>query len=300
MLHINPIYKRELKQNARMKKTALMLFFYNLLLAIFGLFALYLIFYSSYMNGYRIEYANILKVYAIITGLQFILVLFIIPAMTAGTISGEREKQTLDILLTTKIAPFQIVIGKLASSISMMLLLAFSSLPIIAIVFSVGGITLIDLFQFMVLISVTAIYLGSIGVLFSAISKKTTVATVGTYMAVLFLTGGLALLLIGVGMVSQTEGSNIVNWSQDIILSKTSKYGDSILLLLINPICTFLSLTYRQTGLGVSINSIWETGDRFRYVVANYWFELSCILQLVVSVVLLWISTFLLMPLKKK
>lgn len=299
MMHLNPIYKKELKQNARMKKTAVMLFFYNLLLSVFGLFALYLIFHGNLQKGFSIAYSNILNIYAIITGIQFILVLFIIPAMTAGTISGEREKQTLDILLTTRISPVQIVIGKLASSISMMMLLAFSSLPIIAMVFSIGGITLFDLLQFMILIIITAIYLGSIGILFSAFSKKTTAATVCSYMTVLFITGGLTLLLIGAGMVSGNQQDSILNISVGSNYNNANKYGDSVLILLINPIFTFISLINRQTGIGISMGSLWQTGNKIRYVIANNWFETSCVLQLGISASLLFVSTKLLNSKKK-
>ena len=44
MHHINPVYKRELKQTARMKKTLVMILVYNLLLACFGLLVFYLMF----------------------------------------------------------------------------------------------------------------------------------------------------------------------------------------------------------------------------------------------------------------
>lgn len=39
--------------------------------------------------------------FAVLTILQMALVLFITPSLTAGAISSEREKQTLNILLTT-------------------------------------------------------------------------------------------------------------------------------------------------------------------------------------------------------
>lgn len=294
MLHLNPIYKKELKQSARMKNTAIMLFFYNFLLALFGLFALYLIFSGNEAKGTRVQYSDILKIYGIIIGIEFILVLVIIPAMTAGTISGEREKQTLDILLTTRVSTLQIVGGKLGASISMMLLLAFSSLPIVSIVFSIGGVTLFDLAEFMALISVTAIYIGSIGIFFSALCKKTTAATVSSYIMVLFVTGGLALILIGVELISDVQTYSLAMVNPDT----AGKYGDSVLLLLVNPIFSFLSLLDRQTGIGSSMVDIWNTSNKMRYVVARHWFEISCAVQLLISVALLWITTCLLKPKK--
>lgn len=294
MLRLNPIYKKELKQNSRMKKTAIMLLFYNTMLAIFGLFALYLIFNSHNKSGYPIEYSNMLKIYSIITGIEFVLVLFIIPAMTAGTIAGEREKQTLDILLTTRVSIWQIVTGKLAASISMMVLLAFSSLPIIAIVFSVGGITLLDLAEYMIFITVTAIFIGSIGLFFSALCKSTTAATVCSYMLVLLITAGLALLLIGSNLIQGGSIKTFLTSSTYASLQMNGddfkRFGDSILLLLINPIFTFLSLTYRQTGLGSDMETIWTTGNQVRFYVASHWFEVSLLIQLVISLGLLLVT----------
>lgn len=297
MLRINPIYKKELKQNARMNKTALMLFFYNALLAVFGLFALFLIFNNNQKKGYHIDYSDILKIYGIIIGVEYILVLFIIPAMTAGSISGEREKQTLEILLTTKVTTLQIVIGKLASSISMMILLAFSSLPIVAIVFAIGGVTMMDLAQFMVLVIVTAIFLGSIGIFFSCLCKKTTAATVCSYMTVLFITGGLALLLIGADLLNAGQAYNL-GLKTDYNIG--NQYGDVVLVLLLNPLFSFLSLLDRQTGIGIDMGSLWNAKNHFRYFIANYWLECSHIIQIVISIALLLGSSRLLRPKKNR
>ena len=45
--------------------------------------------------------------------LETLQVVFLAPALTAGAISLEREKQTLDLLVVTPISSLAIVIGKL-------------------------------------------------------------------------------------------------------------------------------------------------------------------------------------------
>ena len=70
--------------------------------------------------------------------------LFITPGLTAGAISTEREKQTLSILLTTSQSSFQIISGKLLSSIAFLLLLIVAGLPIYSLVFLFGGISPMD------------------------------------------------------------------------------------------------------------------------------------------------------------
>lgn len=291
MLRLNPVYKRELKQNARMKKSALMLFFYNTLLTIFGIFALYLIYNSRWEKGYKIIYSDILKIYGIIIGIEFVLVLCIIPALTAGAIAGEREKQTLDILLTTKVTPFQIITGKLNACISMTVLLAVSSMPVVAIVFSIGGITLWNLVEVLILIVVTAIFIGSIGIFFSTSCKKTTSATVCTYMALFFITGGLALLFVGARILQESQLQNAAANAITNYAARQQEDQDFVLILTLNPIFSFLSLLGKQTGIGSDISEYWNTQDKFRYWIAAHWMEISLSVQLVVSWVLLMFTS---------
>ena len=59
-----------------------------------------------------------------------LIVLVLAPASTAGAISLEREKQTLDLLITTPISSLAIVLGKLLSALSWILLLLLASIPV--------------------------------------------------------------------------------------------------------------------------------------------------------------------------
>ncbi len=158
MRYLNPVYKIGLKQSARTKKTVVLLLVYNFLLAGLGLLVFYLTFDREGRMRENIAYSGILTLYCVMAAMEFVMILLIVPASTAGAVAGEREKQTLDILLSTKITPFHIVTGKLAASISMVILLAVSSMPVLAIVFSIGGITLSDMFTFLLLLGVTAGY----------------------------------------------------------------------------------------------------------------------------------------------
>ena len=82
--------------------------------------------------------------FALLAFIQLGLVLFITPGLTAGAISSEREKQTLPILLTTSQSSFQIISGKLLSSIAFLLLLIVAGLPVYSLVFLFGGISPLD------------------------------------------------------------------------------------------------------------------------------------------------------------
>jgi ABC-type transport system involved in multi-copper enzyme maturation permease subunit len=130
---------------------------------------------------------------AIFTGLlvlETLLVLFLAPAFTAGTISQEREKQTLDLLVTTPISSFAIVFGKLFSAHAWVFILVIASIPLTAIVFVFGGVAPEDVLRGYAVLLIEAIGFGAIGLFCSALLRRTLAATIASYFIVLALTVG--------------------------------------------------------------------------------------------------------------
>jgi hypothetical protein len=124
--------------------------------------------------------------------LQVLLVVFLAPAATSGAISLEREKQTLDLLAATPISTLAIVLGKLASALAFVVILVLASIPLTAIVFVFGGVAPEDVLRGYLVLLVTALGFGSVGIFFSSITRRTQSATVVTYLAVLVLVVGTA------------------------------------------------------------------------------------------------------------
>jgi len=133
-------------------------------------------------------------IFTLLSVVQLLLVCFIAPAFTAGAISLEREKQTLDLLVTTPMRPGGIVIGKLFSSLAFVVLLILAGIPVSALVLMYGGASLADILQQQVVLFVSAIGFGVIGLFFSALVKRTQTATVLTYSTMLFLVLGSFLV----------------------------------------------------------------------------------------------------------
>jgi ABC-type transport system involved in multi-copper enzyme maturation permease subunit len=122
--------------------------------------------------------------------LETLLVVALAPAFTAGAISMEREKQTLDLLATTPISSLAIVIGKLFSALTYLFILVFASIPMTAIVFVFGGVAPDDVVRGYAVLLATALGLGAMGLFFSALVKRTQAATILSYFTVLALTIG--------------------------------------------------------------------------------------------------------------
>ena len=107
-----------------------------------------------------VQYSSFLQLYAFVATLEFLLLMFIMPALTSGSISGERERQTLELLFTTRMTPKDIVMGKLFSALSQLMVLIVSSFPILLLTFVYGSMDLMDLAFLMVCFLVTAVFCG--------------------------------------------------------------------------------------------------------------------------------------------
>ena len=141
--------------------------------------------------------------YYILAVFQFALIVFIMPAITAGMISGERERKTLDLLLCTQMTPLAVVAGKLFSGCLYMVLCVVCSIPMLTMVYLYGGVSILNVLSVVAVYLVTIIAIGSLGIFFSTILKRTTAAVVVTYLAVFLLgivstVGGYAQLALDV------------------------------------------------------------------------------------------------------
>lgn len=185
---VNPVLEKEVKLRFRNKKTFVSIGFYLFVIGFLMVGILSLSGYN-YNNGF-INPGEYVYLFQVLSYIQFFLVLFLIPAITAGVISSEREKQTLSMLLTTTQSSFGIVISKLLSSVLFLLLLVVSSLPIYSFIFLFGGVSPGELLSVMGLLVFIIVTFASIGVCISTFIRKTIVSIVLTYCVFLFLLGG--------------------------------------------------------------------------------------------------------------
>jgi len=124
--------------------------------------------------------------------LETLLVLVLAPAFTTGAISLEREKQTLDLLVTTPLSTLGMVIGKLFSALVYVFLLIIASIPLASLVFVFGAVGPEDLLRGYAFLFALAFGMGAVGLFISALVKRTQTATVITFVVVLVLSIGSA------------------------------------------------------------------------------------------------------------
>ena len=134
-------------------------------------------------------------IFAALLMLMTLQVVFLAASATAGAISLEREKQTLELLIATPISSLAIVVGKLLSALVYVFLLIAASIPLMAVVFVYGGVGPEDVLRGYIVLVATALGLGSFGLLCSTLVKRTTAATAITIFGVLAVTIGTIFVL---------------------------------------------------------------------------------------------------------
>ena len=190
----NPIVAKEYRSRMRTWRSPVAMTIYILLLGGLG----WAIFSStasqargSFNGGQAANYGQTLFLWLIL--FQMVLLAFITPALTAGAISSERERQTIDLLFVTKLPPFSILWGKLLASMSFVILLLLLSVPIFSLVFLFGGIELDQVLAAFVVTAVAALTFGIVGIAFSTALPRTLPATVAAYGAAFVLVAGTLL-----------------------------------------------------------------------------------------------------------
>jgi ABC-2 type transport system permease protein len=190
----NPIVSKEYRSRMRTWRSPLAMTVYILLLGGVG----WAIFSStaatarnSFNGAQAANYGQVLFLWLIL--FQMVLLAFITPALTAGAVSSERERQTIDLLFVTRLPAFSILWGKLLASMSFVILLLLLSVPIFSLVFLFGGIELDQVLIAFLVTAVAALTLGIIGLACSTAFKRTLPATVAAYGAAFILLAGSLL-----------------------------------------------------------------------------------------------------------
>ncbi|MFZ9857661.1 MAG: ABC transporter permease [Roseiflexaceae bacterium] len=198
---------------------------------------------------------------------------FVAPVLAAGSIAGERERQTFDLLLTTQLAMRQIIFGKIIASLIYCLLLLAAMTPLMGIVFLIGSVDMTQLVIMLLVVISNIILLTCIGVYWSARTTTPLSATGMTLASVLFILLAIPLL--------------VVTLPEIIITARVDTYRDFInhVTLAIHP---FIVLFYTDDAL--RSQQLW--GQAFSLagttVVMPAMWILSIIYAWILSTIIVW------------
>ncbi|MDG1874138.1 MAG: ABC transporter permease subunit [Mariniblastus sp.] len=184
----NPVLQRELLVNLRMPRAFVLLLLYQVLLASVVYFAWPS---ESYVDLTKNPGSTQTLVDLFFLG-QYILASLMAPSFAAGAISGEKERNTYEMLLASPIRPESIVMGKLVAALTHLAILIFASLPIVMLCLPLGGVSFYEVLAAYLALIASVITFGMISVACGSFFPRTSASLVVSYLTI------LPLALIGV------------------------------------------------------------------------------------------------------
>ena len=137
------------------------------------------------------------------------------PVFSAGSLTGERERQTLDLLLTTLVSSWQMLWGKLLSGVRVAgILTAFLLWPVLlACLMPVGfWSNLLTVAGYFLIVALTCLTTSVTALFCSAVFDKTATSLISTYLIILTLfMAPLAALFFAKTFFDATAGEEVVN-----------------------------------------------------------------------------------------
>ena len=260
---LNPILSFSATRRMRSFKTLLIAAVWLLVMMGVALLIMGQLFRSgASINGLRTG----VTCYQILIIVQFILIILVAPAMTSGAIAGERERQTLELLLVTNTRSFRIVWGKAMESFAMLALLIVCGFPVMCMTMIAGAVTILQILAGELFLLAMAFAAVCVGVLSSALARSTVGSSILSY--VILLSIGLLTTLPLLADVGKELTSRVYDQAKYAAMAPEEAMGLLSPVLFINPGFALLALLQGQTGL---LTSRLEYQDQGRIL---YYFSL--------------------------
>jgi ABC-type transport system involved in multi-copper enzyme maturation permease subunit len=141
---------------------------------------------------YAAQWDTIGQIAAMVFSLQMILVLFamllVVPALSAGSINGDRTAGTLATLQASLLSPAEIVLGKLLAGFLTGLAFLVLALPSLVPIAVLGGIGILYMLRLLLVIVVLTLCVTAVGLALSALTQRQLGSVVLAYVIVFGVT----------------------------------------------------------------------------------------------------------------
>ena len=114
--------------------------------------------------------------------LQFGAVFAFLPAMMSGVLTYEKERDSLALLFLTDLRPWEIILQKYLGRLIPMLTFLLLSMPLTALAYSLGGITLDDLIRSGYMVLLACLQVGAFSLMCSAWCRTSLSAFLCAYL----------------------------------------------------------------------------------------------------------------------
>src|SRR6478672_475964 len=181
-MRANPVIVKELRGRMRGWRSVAILVIYLLILSLVTWLTFLAVGSYSSNNYYGGQSAQIGKtIFGVLVGFQTVMVALLTPAFTAGSITGEREQRTYELLMTTLLPARSVIFGKLGSALAYVALLIVAVAPLESLLFLLGGVSPEEIILSQVVMFVSALLFASIGIFWSSVLKSSVFSNVLSY-----------------------------------------------------------------------------------------------------------------------
>ena len=129
------------------------------------------------------------EIFSVFLGVTLGIIILLVPAFTSTAITAEKENLSFNILFTTLLSPFEILVGKLSASLVMIFAVVILAMPIVAICGLSGGIGVGLLIQAYGVLFLATFTYGLLGLALSAFCHRSFTSVVVTYVCIAVLAG---------------------------------------------------------------------------------------------------------------
>jgi ABC-type transport system involved in multi-copper enzyme maturation permease subunit len=121
------------------------------------------------------------KLFNMFVIVQFLIVYMVFPSFGCTTITEERVNKSFDLLITSNLKPFEIVLGKFMSTYIYSSVFIFATVPLVCISFLFGGVTMMRIVNTYLILLVFSFMLTVFSIFVSSIASTTSKSTIATY-----------------------------------------------------------------------------------------------------------------------
>ena len=136
------------------------------------------------------------------------LALLVVPALTAQSINGDRERGTLATLQVTRLSAAQIALGKLAAAWGTALVFLALTLPIVAWAMAEGGLPLVNVVSTLLVVALLLGVVCALALCLSAVFARSITSALLSYLTVFALTVG-TLIAFGLATALTSEQATV-------------------------------------------------------------------------------------------
>jgi len=310
-IHGLPLLTKDLIEQAAQRRTYVLRVAYAIVLYAAALW----VYADIAGNGAQAGVTNLGRgqsMFAMLLRVQMLAILILLPGITCGAITSEKERDTLGLLLLTKLSPVTIVLEKFFSRLVTMGTYQLLSLPLFAITYGLGGVELAQILGAIWCLACLTAVVGAWSLFCSVWHRTTAGAFINAYLmmpvAMLFLPVMRAITLESVFELQALTIPMIVativwiNMATVHLVSRAFVPPRNLLLEFFQSLDRFFEELNSQTTRGIVLVRDHDTGPLFSPIAwretrkkslgtFRYLFRLLVVLQVPLILAISWTIT---------